>query len=41
MGEVDEEDLYKNNSYQQLEFGQFFDDDYGNIQIVTEEKMNE
>ena len=41
MGEVDEEDLYKNESYQQLEFGQFFDDDYANIQIAIEEKMNE
>ncbi|XP_049389030.1 uncharacterized protein LOC125853389 [Solanum stenotomum] len=41
MGEVDEEDLYKNEPYQQQEFGQFFDDDYENIQIAIDENMNE
>ncbi|KAH0706398.1 hypothetical protein KY285_010897 [Solanum tuberosum] len=41
MGEVDEEDLYENESYQQQEFGQFFDDDYENIQIAIDENMNE
>ncbi|KAK6786303.1 hypothetical protein RDI58_014828 [Solanum bulbocastanum] len=41
MGEVDEEDLYENEPYQQQEFGQFFDDDYENIQIAIEENMNE
>ncbi|KAH0679422.1 hypothetical protein KY284_020507 [Solanum tuberosum] len=41
MGEVDEEDLYENESYQQQEFGQFFDDDYENIKITIDENMNE
>ncbi|KAK4722481.1 hypothetical protein R3W88_012714 [Solanum pinnatisectum] len=41
MEEVDEEDLYENEPYQQQEFGQFFDDDYENIQIAIEENMNE
>ncbi|KAH0713018.1 hypothetical protein KY289_008977 [Solanum tuberosum] len=41
MGEVDEEDLYENEPYQQQEFGQFFYDDYENIQIAIDENMNE
>ncbi|KAG5630548.1 hypothetical protein H5410_002265 [Solanum commersonii] len=41
MGEVDEEDLYVNEPYQQQQFGQFFDDDYENIQIAIDENMNE
>ncbi|KAH0705624.1 hypothetical protein KY285_010162 [Solanum tuberosum] len=41
MGEVDKEDLYENKPYQQQEFGQFFDDDYENIQIAIDENMNE
>ena len=42
MGEVSEEDLYKNESYQQLKFGQFFDDDYEpNCSREENELMNE
>ncbi|KAG5568774.1 hypothetical protein H5410_064211 [Solanum commersonii] len=39
MGEVDEEDRYENEPYQQQEFGQFFDDNYENIQIAIDENV--
>nr|XP_009776770.1 PREDICTED: uncharacterized protein LOC104226453 [Nicotiana sylvestris] len=41
MGEVDEEEIYENEPYQQQEFGRFFDVDYENIQIAIEEHMTE
>ena len=41
MGEVDEEEIYENDPYQQQEFGQFFYVDYKNVQITIEEHMTE
>ena len=33
MGQVDEEEIFENEPYQQQEFENFFDVDYGNVQI--------
>ncbi|KAF3667872.1 putative 13-hydroxylupanine O-tigloyltransferase-like [Capsicum annuum] len=41
MGEIDEEEIYENEPYQQQEFGQFFYVDYENVQIPIEEHMTE
>ncbi|KAM3202517.1 hypothetical protein P3L10_030141 [Capsicum annuum] len=41
MGEVYEDKIYENEPYQQQEFRQFFDVDYGNVQIAIEEHMTE
>ena len=41
MGQVDEEEIFENEPYQQQEFENFFDVDYGNVQISTEEHMSE
>ncbi|KAM3359571.1 hypothetical protein P3S68_019282 [Capsicum galapagoense] len=41
MREIDEEEIYENEPYQQQEFGQFFYVDYENVQITMEEHMTE
>ncbi|KAM3382468.1 hypothetical protein P3S68_008042 [Capsicum galapagoense] len=40
MGDIDEEEIYENEPYQQQEFGHFFYVDYENVQIAIEEKYD-